>query len=162
MQKSSSILLEKLFGKGWRRFIWELHAPFSSYALLFYLLLIPLLYFLILAFVFCFWHFFRGYHRAEKVLSDSPGLVYFAFGLVNSVLNLPDGQVEIFEDVKLRKICVINPAHQNVFGASWNEFWASTCHLQLARMASCKTDFRCTLGMYVCTGCTGSYVRVYM
>ena len=31
--------------------------------------------------------------RAKKVGSDSPGLVDFAIGLVNSVLNLPDGQV---------------------------------------------------------------------
>ena len=29
--------------------------------------------------------------RAEKVVSDSPGLVDFAIGLVNSVINLPDG-----------------------------------------------------------------------
>ena len=31
--------------------------------------------------------------RAKKVVSDSPGLVYFAIGLVNSVFILPDGQV---------------------------------------------------------------------
>ena len=31
--------------------------------------------------------------RAKKVLSDSPGLVDFAIGLVNSVVNLPNGQV---------------------------------------------------------------------
>ena len=30
--------------------------------------------------------------RAKKVVSDSPGLVDFAIGLVNSVFNLPDGQ----------------------------------------------------------------------
>ena len=30
--------------------------------------------------------------RAKKVVSDSPGLVVFAIGLVNSVLKLPDGQ----------------------------------------------------------------------
>ena len=35
--------------------------------------------------------------RAKKVVSDSPGLVDFAIGLVNSVLNLPDGQVMFFE-----------------------------------------------------------------
>ena len=29
--------------------------------------------------------------RANKVVSDSPGLVEFAIGLVNSVINLPDG-----------------------------------------------------------------------
>ena len=35
--------------------------------------------------------------RAKKVVSDSPGLVDFAIGLVNSVVNLPDGQVRSFE-----------------------------------------------------------------
>ena len=40
--------------------------------------------------------------RVKKV-SDSPGLVDFAFGLVNSVLNLPDRQVMFFEEFKLKK-----------------------------------------------------------
>ena len=31
--------------------------------------------------------------RAKKVVSDSTGLVDFAMWLVNSVLDLPDGQV---------------------------------------------------------------------
>ena len=36
--------------------------------------------------------------RAKKVVSDSPGLVDFAIGLVNSVFNLPDRQVMFFEE----------------------------------------------------------------
>ena len=36
--------------------------------------------------------------RAKKVMSDSLGLVDFAIGLVNSVFNLPDGQVMFFEE----------------------------------------------------------------
>ena len=36
--------------------------------------------------------------RAKKVVSDSPGLVDFAIGQVNSVFNLPDGQVMLFEE----------------------------------------------------------------
>ena len=36
--------------------------------------------------------------RAKKVVSDSPGLVDFAVGLVNSVFNLPDGQVMFYEE----------------------------------------------------------------
>ena len=56
--------------------------------------------------------------QLAKKVSDSPGLVDFAIGLVNSVLNLPNGQVKFFEEFKLHKNCVINPAHQNVFGAS--------------------------------------------
>ena len=38
--------------------------------------------------------------RAKKVVSDSPGLVDFATGLVKSVFNLPDGQVMFFEEFK--------------------------------------------------------------
>ena len=41
--------------------------------------------------------FFSKHQRAKKVLSDSPGLVDFAIGLVNSVFNLPDGQVMFYE-----------------------------------------------------------------
>ena len=36
--------------------------------------------------------------HAKKVLSDSPGLLDFAIGLVNSVINLPDGQVMFYEE----------------------------------------------------------------
>ena len=39
----------------------------------------------------------KHYQRAKKVVSDSPGLVDFAIRLVNSVVNLPDGQVMAFE-----------------------------------------------------------------
>ena len=56
--------------------------------------------------------------RAKQVVSDSPGLVNFAIGLVNFELNLPDRQVKFFEEFKLKKNCEINSAHQNVFGAS--------------------------------------------
>ena len=34
---------------------------------------------------------------AKKVVSDTPRLVDFAIGQVNSVFNLPDGQVVFFE-----------------------------------------------------------------
>ena len=55
--------------------------------------------------------------RAKKVVSDSPGLVDFAIGLVNSVFNLPDGQVMFFEEFDKQKNCEINSASQKVFGA---------------------------------------------
>ena len=58
--------------------------------------------------------------RAKKVVSDSPGLVDFAIGLVNSVINLADGQVNYRRTLK--SIC-----SSNVFGASWNDIWASKC-----------------------------------
>ena len=37
-----------------------------------------------------------SFQRAKRVVSDSPGLVDFAIGLVIFVLNLPDGQVPFF------------------------------------------------------------------
>ena len=40
-------------------------------------------------------------HRAKKVMSDSPGLVDFAIGLVVFVLNLPDGQVLFFWEIQI-------------------------------------------------------------
>ena len=42
---------------------------------------------------------------AKKVVSDSPGLVHFTIGLVNSVLNLPNGQLKSFVKLKLQKNC---------------------------------------------------------
>ena len=56
--------------------------------------------------------------RAKKAVSDSPGLVDFAIGLVNSVFNWPNGQVMFFEEFKLQKNCETNSVSQNVFGAS--------------------------------------------
>ena len=44
-----------------------------------------------------------GDQRAKKAVSDSPGLD-FAIGLVNSVLNLPDGQVKIFRRSKITEV----------------------------------------------------------
>ena len=40
---------------------------------------------------------------AKKVVSDSPGRVDFAIGLVNSVLNLQDRQVKNFEEFDLQR-----------------------------------------------------------
>ena len=50
--------------------------------------------------------------RAKKEVSDSPELVDFAVRLVNSVLNLPDGQVNFFGGNSNYRRTVINPAHQ--------------------------------------------------
>ena len=60
----------------------------------------------------------KGKQCAKKVASDSPGLVDFAIRLVNSVLNLPDGQVKYVEEFNLQKNCEINSAHQKIWGAS--------------------------------------------
>ena len=49
------------------------------------------------------------------MVSDSPGLVDFAIGLVNSVFNLPDGQVIFFGEFEKQKNCEINSALQKAF-----------------------------------------------
>ena len=49
-------------------------------------------------------------------MSDNPGLVDVAIGLVNSVFNLPYGQVKYFEEFNIQKNCEINSAHQNILG----------------------------------------------
>ena len=46
--------------------------------------------------------------RAKKVVYGSLGLVDFAIGLVNSVINLHDGQVKFVEEFILQKNCEIN------------------------------------------------------
>ena len=66
--------------------------------------------------------------RAKKVVSDSPGLVDFAIGLVNSVFNLSDGQVKFFFwGIQITEKLWNYSASQKVFGATWNDFWASKC-----------------------------------
>ena len=57
----------------------------------------------------------------------------FAFGLVNSVLNLPDGQVRFFKEFKLKKTCEMNPAHQKAFWTSRNEFGLVACEQAFGR-----------------------------
>ena len=54
----------------------------------------------------------------KNLVSDSPGQVDFAIGLVNCVLNLPHRQVKYFEEFNLRKKCEINSAHQKIWAAS--------------------------------------------
>ena len=51
-------------------------------------------------------------------MSNSPGLVDFAIGLVNSVFNLPDGQVMFFEEFESQRDCETNSARQKAFGVS--------------------------------------------
>ena len=87
----------------------------------------------------------KGNQHAKKVVYDSPGLVDFAIGLVFFVLDLPDRQVLFFGEIQITEgLLSILPIKKG-FGASSNDLWASTCYLQLARMAGCKTDFLCTL-----------------
>ena len=46
-----------------------------------------------------------GIWYTKKVVYDSPGLVDNAIGLVNPVLNLPEGQVKVLGKFKLQKNC---------------------------------------------------------
>ena len=59
----------------------------------------------------------KGKQCAKRALSDTAGLVGFGIGLLNSVLNLPDGQVKYFEEFNLQKNFKINSAHQTILGA---------------------------------------------
>ena len=75
--------------------------------------------------------------HAKKVVSDSPGLVDFTIGLVNSVLNLPYRQVKFFVEFQKKKRTVKSILLiKNIFGASWKDVWASK---------QCNNDFLCTL-----------------
>ena len=56
--------------------------------------------------------------HAKKVMSDSLGLVDFAIGLVNSVLNLPEGQVGFLGNSNYRTTSVINAAYLKLIWAS--------------------------------------------
>ena len=48
-----------------------------------------------------FWESACLLKHAKKVVSDSPGLVDFAIGLVIFVLNLPNGQVLFFGEIQI-------------------------------------------------------------
>lgn len=46
---------------------------------------------------------------AKKVLSDSPGLRKdFAIGLVDSVLNLPNGQTKFFGGIQITEVYMVD------------------------------------------------------
>ena len=80
---------------------------------------------------------------AKKVISDSPGLVDFAKGLVNPVLNLK-GKWSSFGKLKLQKN-YNQCCSSKIFLDNLKDSWASIYKQQLAWMASRKTDFLCTL-----------------
>ena len=76
-------------------------------------------------------------------MSDTPGLLDFAIGLVNPVINLPNGQVKFFEEFKLQKNCEVNLLIKTFLGLV--EMMIGLVNVQLARISSCKNDFLCTL-----------------
>ena len=79
--------------------------------------------------------------HAKKVVSDSLGLVNFTIRIVNSVLNLPNGKVKFFEEFKVHKNCVINPAYQKVVGASEMNFGLGRACCSLPKWQAIKLTF---------------------
>ena len=82
--------------------------------------------------------------RAKKEVSDSPGVVDFA--LMHEWILLQMGKWSHLGNSNYKRIVLLS---KKFLGASWNDSWSdSISYLQLIRMASCKTDFLCTL-LYV-------------
>ena len=79
--------------------------------------------------------------RAKKVVSDSPGLVDFAIGLVNSVFNLPDGQVNFFEEFTLQKYCQINMLIKTFLGLVEMMFWPVNVSFSLPEWQAVEITF---------------------
>ena len=79
--------------------------------------------------------------RAKKVVSYSPGLVDFAIGLVNSVINLPDGQVKVFEEFKLQENREINLLVTTFLGLVKMMFGLVNVSFSLAEWQAVKMTF---------------------
>ena len=71
-------------------------------------------------------------------MSDSLRLLDFAIGLVNSVINLPDRQVKLFEEFKLQKNCEINLLIKTFLGLVEMMFELVNVSFSLPEWQSCK------------------------
>ena len=78
-------------------------------------------------------------------MSDSPGLAKFAIGLVNSVIDLPNGQVKSFDEFKLQKNFEINLLTKTFLGLVEMIFGLVNISFSLPEWQSYKNDFLCTL-----------------
>ena len=78
-------------------------------------------------------------------MSDSAGLVDYAIRLVNSVLNLPNGQVRFVEEFKLQKNCEINLLIKTFLGLVEMMFGLVNVSFSLPEWQAVKNDFLCTL-----------------
>ena len=74
-------------------------------------------------------------------MSDSLGLVDFAIGLVNSIINLPDGQVNFFEEFKLQMNCEINLLIQMFLGLAEMIFGLVNVSFSLPKWQAIKMTF---------------------
>ena len=90
---------------------------------------------------------------AKKVVSNSPGLVDFAIGLVNSIINLPNGQVNFFEEFKLQKNCEINLLIKTVFGLVEMIFGLVNVSLNLPEWQAVKMTFFAPWTVVLCLSC---------
>ena len=77
-------------------------------------------------------------------MSDSPGLVDFAIGLVDSASNLPDRQVKFFEEFKLQKNSEINLLIKTFLGLVEMMFGLVNVSFSLPEWQAVKI-FLCTL-----------------
>ena len=60
-------------------------------------------------------------------MSDSPGLVDFAIGVVNSVFNLPDGQVLFLSNPNKGRTVKSILLIKTLLGLVQNDIWANKC-----------------------------------
>ena len=74
-------------------------------------------------------------------MSDSPGLLDFAIGLVNSVINLPNGQLKFFEEYKLQKKCEINLLIKTFLGLDEMMFGLVNVSFSLPEWQAVKMTF---------------------
>ena len=81
-------------------------------------------------------------------MSDSLGLVDFAIGLGNSVVNLSDGQVNFFEEFKLQKNCEINLLIKTFLGLVEMMFGLVNVSFSLPEWKAVKMTF---FAPWVCT-----------
>ena len=85
--------------------------------------------------------YLRGHQRAKKLVSHNLGLVDFAIGLANSVLNLLDWQVKYFEEFNLQKNCEINSTHQKILGLVEMTFGLVNVSFSLPEWQAVKMTF---------------------
>ena len=78
-------------------------------------------------------------------MSNSRGLVDFVIGLVNSVINLPDGQVKFLEEFKLWMYCEINLLIKTFLGLVEKMFGLINISSCFCRCFLTGFDHRCSL-----------------
>ena len=74
-------------------------------------------------------------------MSDSPRLQDFAIGLVNSVINLPNGQLKFFDEYKLQKKCEINLLIKTFLGLDEMMFGLVNVSFSLSEWQAVKMTF---------------------